>query len=49
MARFEGIWRLASAGASADDVVRDSGLDPDTALDFLAIAREESLVPARVR
>ena len=47
--RFEGIWRLACAGASASDVVRDSGLDADTALDFLAIAREESLEPARVR
>ncbi|MBU6288595.1 MAG: PHP domain-containing protein [Chloroflexi bacterium] len=49
VARFEGIRRLARAGASTEAIVQDSGLDAVTALDFLAIVREESLDPARVR
>lgn len=49
VAAFKGIRRLARAGASADAIVQDSGLDAVTALDFLAIVREESLDPVRVR
>lgn len=49
VARFEGIRRLSNAGATPAQVVRDSGLGVEMALDFLAIIREESLDPARVR
>lgn len=49
IARFEGVRRIARAGGSVADLIRDTGLDVSTALDFLAISREESHQPPRVR
>ena len=49
VAYFTAIRGLAQTEASVADVIRDSGLHPETALDYLAIVREESLDPSRVR
>jgi hypothetical protein len=47
--RFQGVRDLILTGASAPDIVRDSGLAPEAALDYLAIVQEESIIPPRVR
>jgi hypothetical protein len=49
VANFDAIRRLDILSATAAEIVRDSGLNPVTPRDFLAIVRKESLEPARVR